>query len=169
MKRRIVFGFVTLVLLLNLAIGARMFVLSANAAEKDSAYQNIELFSFVMEKVRKDYVDGKDLTYQKLVHDALRGMVEQLDPHSEFLDPEKYKELQDDTQGQFGGLGIIIQPRDGFVTVVTPIEDTPGYRAGILTGDRLIKIDGKNTERLMPIRVFSNEGDLLWERAIPQE
>jgi len=148
MKRRIVFGFVTLLLLLNLAVGARVFVLTANAAEKDSAYQNIELFSFVMEKIRKDYVDGKDLTYQKLVHDALRGMVQELDPHSEFLDPERYKELQDDTQGQFGGLGIIIQPRDGFVTVVTPIEDTPGFQAGILSGDRIIKIDGKNSEKM---------------------
>jgi carboxyl-terminal processing protease len=75
-------------------------------------------------------------------------MVDTLDPHSEFLDPERFKELQSDTQGQFGGLGIVVQSRDGFVTVVTPIEDTPGFQAGILAGDRLLKIDGKNAEKM---------------------
>ncbi|TAK99748.1 MAG: S41 family peptidase [Verrucomicrobia bacterium] len=147
MKRRLIYGFVTVALLVNLGLGARLYFATANAAEKDSAYANMELFSFVMEKVRKDYVDGKDLTYRELVFHALDGMVGKLDPHSEFLDPEKYKELQDDTQGQFGGLGIIVQLRDGFITVITPIEDTPGFRAGILAGDRILKVDGKATEK----------------------
>jgi carboxyl-terminal processing protease len=101
-----------------------------------------------MEKVRKDYVDGTNLTYQDLVYGALKGMVGTLDPHSEFLEPDRYKELVSDTQGQFGGLGIVIQLRDGFITVVTPIEDTPGFRAGILAGDRLIKIDGDSADKM---------------------
>ena len=148
MKRRLTYGLVMVVLAANLAIGARLYLNSAEAAEKDSAYPNLELFSVVMEKIRKDYVDGKDTSYKELVYGALKGMVNTLDPHSEFLDPEKYKELQNDTQGQFGGLGIVVAVKDDFLTVVAPMEDTPGFRAGILTGDRIIKIEGKSTERL---------------------
>jgi carboxyl-terminal processing protease len=148
MKRRIVYGVVTLTLLLNLALGAKVYFSSAAAAEKDSPYPNLEVFSYVLEKVRRDYVDGTNLTYQELVYGALQGMVGQLDPHSEFLEPAKFKDLQDDTHGQFGGLGIVIQSRDGYVTVVTPIEDTPGFRAGIITGDRLLKIDGESAEKM---------------------
>lgn len=148
MKQRLIYSVVLVALALNLALGARVYFSTAAAAEKDSPYPNLELFSFVMEKVRRDYVDGTNLNYQQLVYGALRGMVDTLDPHSEFLDPEKYKELQSDTQGQFGGLGIVIQMRDNYVTVVTPIEDTPGFRAGILAGDRLVKIDGKSAEKL---------------------
>lgn len=148
MKQRLIYGVVLVALALNLALGARVYFSTAAAAEKDSPYPNLELFSFVMEKVRRDYVDGTNLNYQQLVYGALRGMVDTLDPHSEFLDPEKFKELQSDTQGQFGGLGIVIQMRDNYVTVVTPIEDTPGFRAGILAGDRLVKIDGKSAEKM---------------------
>jgi len=148
MKRRLIYGLVTGVLLLNLALGARLYYSTAAAAEKDSAYQNLELFSYVMEKVRKDYVDGTNLTYQDLVYGALKGMVDTLDPHSEFLDPERFQELTSDTEGRFGGLGIVVQQRDGFVTVVTPIEDTPGFRAGILAGDRLVRIDGEDARKM---------------------
>lgn len=148
MKRRVIYGLVMVVLALNLALGATVYLTTAEAAEKDSPYQNMELFSYVLEKVRRDYVDATNLTYQDLVYGALKGMVDTLDPHSEFLDPEKFKELQSDTQGQFGGLGIVIQSRDGYITVVTPIEDTPGFRAGILAGDRLIKIDGQNADQM---------------------
>ena len=81
----------------------------AHAAEKDSAYPSLELFSYVMEKVRNDYVDGKKLTYQELVYGALKGMINTLDPHSEFMEPAKYDELQKDTEGKFGGLGIMIE------------------------------------------------------------
>ncbi len=75
-------------------------------------------------------------------------MLKTIDPNSEFMEPEKYKELQNDTQGAFGGLGIVISVRDNFVTVVAPMEDTPGFKAGILSGDRIIKIDGKSTEKM---------------------
>jgi carboxyl-terminal processing protease len=101
-----------------------------------------------MEKARKDYVDGQKLSYQDLVYGALKGMIGTLDPHSEFMDPEKYKELQNDTQGVFGGLGIVVAMKYNFVTVVAPMEDTPGYKAGILAGDRIVKIDGHNTEKM---------------------
>jgi carboxyl-terminal processing protease len=148
MKRRVIYGVVLVGLTVNLLIGARIYLTSAHAAEKDSAYPSLELFSVVMERVRKDYVDGKDLKYQDLVYGALKGMLNTLDPHSEFMDPEKYKELQNDTQGSFGGLGIVIELRDNFITVVAPMEDTPGFKAGILKGDRIMKIDGRSTEKM---------------------
>jgi carboxyl-terminal processing protease len=148
MKRRFLFSLVIAALAANLLIGARIYINSAGAAQKDAVYPNMKLFSEVMEKVRKDYVDGQNLTYQDLVYGALKGMIDKLDPHSEFLDPERYKELQSDTEGQFGGLGIIVSMKDKFLTVVAPVEDTPGANAGILSGDRIIKIDGTNTQDL---------------------
>ncbi len=148
MKRRILYGAVSAALGLNLVIGALVYFDSAHAAERDSAYPSLELFTFVMEKVRKDYVDGQNVKYQDLVYGALKGMLNTLDPHSEFMDPEKYKELQNDTQGAFGGLGIVISLKDSFITVVAPMEDSPGFKAGIMTGDRIVKIDGKSTEKM---------------------
>ena len=148
MKRRLIYGGVVLALSVNLLIGTRVYFNSAHAAEKDSPYPSLELFSYVMEKVRKDYVDGQKLTYQELVYGALKGMLNTLDPHSEFMEPDKYKELQSDTQGAFGGLGIVVSMKDNFVTVVAPMDESPGFKAGILTGDRIIRIDGKSTEKL---------------------
>ena len=100
----------------------------------------MQLFADVLEKVRSQYVDGTNLTYRDLTYAALNGMVAKLDPHSEFLDPQAYQQLQDDTEGQFGGLGLVVIAQDGFVTVVAPMEDTPGSRAGIVSGDRIIKV-----------------------------
>ena len=148
MKRRLIYGVVVAALSINLLIGARVYLSTAQAAEKDSVYPNLELFSYVMERVRKDYVDGQNLKYQDLVYAALKGMLNTLDPHSEFMEPEKYKELQSDTQGAFGGLGIVISMKDNFITVISPMEDSPGFKAGIMSGDRIIKIDGKSTEKM---------------------
>jgi len=160
MKRRLIFGIIGAVLAVNLLIGAKVYSNSTDNAPKDSVYPNMKLFSEVMEKVRRDYVDGTNLTYQDLVYGALKGMINELDPHSEFLDPEKYKDLQSDTEGHFGGLGIVIAMKDNFVTVVAPMEDTPGFKAGILSGDRIIKINGKSTENMtLPDAVKLLRGD----------
>jgi carboxyl-terminal processing protease len=148
MKRRLIFGVIGAVLAVNLLIGAKVYSNSTDNPPKDSVYPNLKLYSEVMEKVRRDYVDGTNLTYQDLVYGSLKGMINELDPHSEFLDPEKYKDLQSDTEGHFGGLGIVIAMKDNFVTVVAPMEDTPGFKAGILSGDRIIKINGKSTENM---------------------
>ena len=149
MKRRLIFSFVAVLLALNLAIGAKIYLSSARAADgKDSPDANLEIFADVLQKVRTSYVDGTNLTYRSLVDSALKGMVGSLDPHSEFLDADDYQQLQDDTEGQFGGLGLVVGMKDGFVTVVAPMDDSPGFRAGILSGDRIVKIDGKNADKL---------------------
>ncbi len=149
MKRRLLYGLVVAALLLNLAIGARIYLGSARAAGKqDTLYPNLELYADVLDKVRKEYVDGRDLTYRDLVYLSLKGMVGALDPHSEFMDVDDYQLLQSDTEGQFGGLGLVVSLRDNFVTVVAPMEDTPGFRAGILTGDRILKVNGKSVETM---------------------
>ncbi len=149
MKRRLIFSLVTLVLALNLTIGARIYFSSARAAdEKDSPDANLERFADVLEKVRASYVDGTNLTYHDLISSALKGMVGSLDPHSEFMDADDYQQLQDDTEGQFGGLGLVVAMKDGFVTVVAPMDDTPGFRAGILSGDRIVKVEGQSMEKV---------------------
>jgi carboxyl-terminal processing protease len=149
MKRRLIYGFVMMALAVNLIVGARIYLSSAHAAErKDSVEPNLELFTGVLEKVRTEYVNGKNLTYRDLVYAALKGMIGSLDPHSEFMDPDEYRELQSDTEGAFGGLGLVVTMKDNYVTVVTPMEDTPGFRAGILSGDRIVKINDKSAERM---------------------
>jgi carboxyl-terminal processing protease len=151
MKRRLIFGLVTVVLALNLIIGARIYFSPAHAADaKDSPDANLERFADVLEKVRTSYVDGTNLTYHDLISSALKGMVGSLDPHSEFMDADDYQQLQDDTEGQFGGLGLVVAMKDGFVTVVAPMDDTPGFRAGILSGDRIIKVEGKSIGKSSP-------------------
>ncbi len=150
MKRRLIFGLVLVVLLVNLAIGAQIYLNAASTAKgpRDLADPNVQLYADVLERVHNEYVDGKDMTYQQLVHSSLKGMIKRLDPHSEFLDATGYQRLQDDTEGQFGGLGLVVALRDGWVTVVTPMDDTPGFRAGILAGDRIMKVAGKSVEKL---------------------
>ena len=150
MKRSLIFGLVILVLLVNLALGAQIYLAAAGSAKnpRDLESPELQLFSEVLERVHNDYVDSKDMTYQKLVYSSLKGMVKRLDPHSEFLEATSYQRLQDDTEGQFGGLGLVVSVHDGWVTVVTPMEDTPGFRAGIHVGDRILKVSGKSVEKL---------------------
>jgi carboxyl-terminal processing protease len=108
------------------------------------AYQNIETFANVLTMVQKNYVD--DVPTDKLIDGAINGMLSSLDPHSAYLTPDLYKELQVDTRGSFGGLGIEITLRNGVLTVVSPIEDTPAFRAGVKAGDQIIKIDNEYTK-----------------------
>src|SRR5687768_14481382 len=149
MKRRLFYCALSAVLGLNLVVGAQIYLSSSQGAEKDDVYPNLKLFSIVLDRVRTDYVDGGKLSYQELIHGALKGMPNTLDPHSEFMEPSKYEDLKKDTQGEFGGVGIVISVKDNFLTVVAPMEDTPGFKAGILSGDRIVKIDGKSTEKFV--------------------
>src|SRR5512136_2471264 len=114
------------------------------AAEGTNEYESIELFTDVLSIVKKSYVEEVDT--KKLIYGAINGMLSSLDPHSSFMPPDTYKEMKIDTKGSFGGLGIEITIKDGFLTVISPIEDTPAFRAGIKAGDQIIKIDDKFTK-----------------------
>lgn len=147
MKKRILYTVLLMTLGVNLFYGAQLYYLSAEPTEKDSLFDNMELFSRVLHRVREDYVDGDKVTFQELIYGALKGMLNTLDPHSEFMEPIKYDELKKDTEGVFGGVGIVVGLRDNYLTVISPMEDTPAYQAGIMSGDRIIKIDGTSTEK----------------------
>jgi carboxyl-terminal processing protease len=108
------------------------------------AYAGLESFADVLAIVQKNYVD--EIGTQKLIEGAINGMLSALDPHSAYLTPESYHELQVDTEGSFGGLGIEITLREGVLTVVSPIEDTPAHQAGIQAGDQIIKINAELTK-----------------------
>jgi carboxyl-terminal processing protease len=116
-----------------------------NVTAKDkSIYKDIKTFNEVLDMVRKNYVDEVDTT--KLMQGAINGMIRSLDPHSSFMTPELYKELEVETQGQFGGIGIEIMIIKDILTIVSPIEDTPAFNAGLKSGDQILKIDGKSTK-----------------------
>ncbi|MCU0588016.1 MAG: S41 family peptidase [Syntrophobacteraceae bacterium] len=112
--------------------------------ESSDIYQYLRLFSDVLNIVQDNYVEKADS--KKLMYGAINGMLRELDPHSSFMKPEDYKELQIETKGKFGGLGIEITLRDGVLTVVAPLEDTPADKAGILAGDQIVKIDDEPTQ-----------------------
>lgn len=117
-----------------------------SSADSEAVYKGLKTFADVIEMIEKNYVDPVDT--EKLVQKAIQGMVSNLDPHSLLLPPEEFEDLQIDTKGKFTGIGISISIRDGFVTVVSPIEGTPAFRAGIKSGDRIIKVDGKAVKDL---------------------
>lgn len=119
---------------------------SKTSAAPQETYENLKTFSDILSIIQKNYVDETDL--QKIIHDSIKGMVSNLDPHSSFMPPDVYKELQVETKGSFGGLGIEITIKDGILTVVSPIEDTPAYRAGIKPGDQIIRIENESTKNM---------------------
>lgn len=140
--------YVFLVLLMVLAIGVG-FSLSGKTVTKvmaiaRSEYETLETFTNILAIVKKNYVD--DIETKDLVLGAINGMLSSLDPHSTYLPPDLYKELQMETQGNFGGLGIEITVREGILTVVSPIEDTPAFKVGIKAGDKIIKIESEFTK-----------------------
>ena len=148
MKKRILYICLVTVLGLNLLVGAQIYVANAQATETENVYEEIRLMMRVMERVRQDYVDGEKITYSELIQAAMKGMLSTLDPHSEFMDARKYTDLKNDTEGAFGGVGIVVGMRDNTLTVVSPMEDSPAYEAGILAGDRIVKIEGRVTEKI---------------------
>ena len=120
--------------------------LLGESTAKSPDYKELRLFREVMGIVQKNYV--KDVSDKELVQGALNGMLQSLDPYSEYLNEEMFKELQVETKGEFGGLGIEITLESGILTIVSPIEDTPAYKAGLKPGDKIIKIDGETTKNI---------------------
>jgi carboxyl-terminal processing protease len=121
---------------------------SQPVATQDSAYDSIGVLTQALQLVRQDYVDEKKVNYRDLVYSAMKGMLSSLDPHSQFMEPNDFKDMQDDTRSQFGGVGIVVTVQDGMLTVVSPMEGMPGFKAGILPGDQIVKINGNSTEKM---------------------
>jgi carboxyl-terminal processing protease len=116
------------------------------SAEDQKVYENLQIFSDVLDIVKENYV--QEVKSEELVEGAISGMLRTLDPHSSYLNPDAYKELQVETKGSFGGIGIEITIRDGFLTVVSPIEGTPAYDLGIQAGDQILRVDGEPTKEM---------------------
>src|SRR5881397_879703 len=139
MKRAFVIG--ALLVVLTLSLGGSV---ASKGTDNGATYEQLRLFTEVLSIVQNQYVD--EVPPKELIYSAIKGTLRGLDPHSSFLDPDSYKEMQVETSGSFGGLGIEITLKDDILTVVSPIEGTPAYRAGLQTGDRIIKIDGLSTK-----------------------
>lgn len=110
----------------------------------DIPLEQLRTYSDVLDRVRSDYVD--DISEGELIENSIRGMISELDPHSGYLDDEEFKSLRESTSGEFGGLGIQVGMKDGVLTVIAPIDDTPAKRAGLEAGDKIIRIDGELTQ-----------------------
>src|SRR5438876_3013984 len=139
-------------LLVCLVIGVFPDVFAQEAppgkTQEDNGYAQISIFAKAVQLIRQDYVDGNKTSYHDLITAAMKGMLSSLDPHSQFMDPDDFRDMQDDTRSRFNGLGIEVSMKTGLPTVVTAMEDTPAARAGILSGDQILKINGSSTERM---------------------
>jgi carboxyl-terminal processing protease len=116
--------------------------------DPDSPYDNVQVLARAMQLIRQDYVNDEKITFRDLTHSALRGMLAELDPHSQFMEPEDFIGMQEDTKSEFGGLGVVVTMEDGALTIVNPMEDSPGLEAGLKPGDRILRINGKSTDKL---------------------
>jgi carboxyl-terminal processing protease len=117
---------------------------ASKGVDRSATYEQLKLFTDVLAIIQNQYVDETEP--REVIYGAVRGMLRALDPHSSFMDPESYREMQVETSGSFGGLGIEITIRDDQLTVVAPIESTPAWRAGIQPGDRIVRIEGLATK-----------------------
>jgi carboxyl-terminal processing protease len=131
----------TVLLVLTLSLGGGV---ASKSTDSGATYEQLRLFTEVLSIIQNQYVD--EVPPKDILYGAIKGTLRGLDPHSSFLEPEMYREMQVETTGSFGGLGIEITLRDDVLTVVAPIEGTPAYRAGIQPGDRIVKIEGMATK-----------------------
>jgi len=135
---------ISLVFLVGVAIGLGRF--HKVSALSNSTYEDLKVFTDVLGLLQKDYVEERNS--KDLVYGAIKGMLETLDPHSAFMPPTMYKEMQEETKGRFEGIGIEIEMKNGVLTVVSPIVDTPAFKAGIQARDQIIQIEGESTKNL---------------------
>ncbi|HEU0273358.1 MAG TPA: S41 family peptidase [Candidatus Udaeobacter sp.] len=144
--------FMILPSLAGLLLGAISVVLGQEAQpgknDDDNGYVQISIFAKALELIRQDYVDENKTSYHDLINAAMKGMLSSLDPHSQFMDPEDFRDMQDDTRSRFNGLGIEVSMKNGLPTVITAMEDTPAAKAGVLSGDQILRINGISTERM---------------------
>ncbi len=142
MRKQNLFCFVVIILLFHLNIESG--VCQQKEPTRDNLYETIELFTDAITIIQSEYVD--EVKHKDLIYGALKGMLSSLDPYSQFMDPDTYNEMKVDTEGKFGGIGIEITIKDGLLTIITPIDDTPAYKVGIKAGDKIVKINGELTK-----------------------
>jgi carboxyl-terminal processing protease len=144
--------FVIISLMADLLLGGLSTVFAQETQpakpEEDNGYSQISIFAKALELIRQDYVDENKTSYHDLIAAAMKGMLSSLDPHSQFMDPNDFRDMQDDTRSRFNGLGIEVSMKSGLPTVVTAMEDTPAAKAGILSGDQILRINGISTEKM---------------------
>src|SRR3989304_9829476 len=136
-----------LIMLLGIAAGISIFIWGISyrvSAVPMKAYENLRIFTDVLSIIQDNYAE--EVEPKNLIYGAVKGMLQGLDPHSSFMAPDEYKEMQVETKGSFGGIGIEIGVRDSMLTVIAPIEDTPAFRAGINAGYKIAKIGDKPTK-----------------------
>ena len=135
-------------LLLSFLVSAVAGPALAQEDEDVSPYKEMKTLARAVELIRQDYVNEDQTDYEELIYSALRGMLEELDPHSDFMDPKDFKGMQEDTRSEFGGLGVVVTRKDDRLVIVAPMEGTPGFRAGLLPDDILLEIDGQSAEKM---------------------
>ena len=145
MRRRIFVNFI-LIIVLTLGFSCTYAQIPAQAPTEDNYFINFEELVRVVKEVKDKYVD--DVTLKDLLHNAFRGILEGLDPYSQYISPEELEELRIETEGEFGGLGIEVIVKDGILTVITPIVGSPAFDAGVLVGDKILRIEGESTENI---------------------
>ncbi len=149
MKRRLLLSTFACLLFVNVLLGFRFFsIRAASPTDDETGYAQISVFAKAVQLIRQDYVDSKKTSYHELIYAAMKGMLASLDPHSQFMDADDFKEMQDDTRSRFNGLGIEVSIKSGLLTVITAMEDTPAAKAGITSGDQILRINGTSTEKM---------------------
>src|SRR5438132_11649715 len=148
MRARFVFSTFVCLLLGSVLLNLRAENPRTASGEEDNGYSQISIFAKAVQLIRQDYVDGNKTSYRDLITAAMKGMLASLDPQSQFMEPDDFRDIQDDTRSRFNGLGLEVPMKNGLPTVVTAMEDTPAAKAGILSGEQLLKINGTSTERM---------------------
>jgi len=130
--------------LLVLSFVLLVFLAGNSSSHEESIYPQLKLFAKVIAIVQQNYVEKVEI--KDLIEGALKGMLSSLDPYSEFMTPQEYEDMKIETEGKFGGVGMVITSEKGIITVVSPIEDTPAFKAGIKPRDKIIEIEGESTK-----------------------
>ncbi len=121
---------------------------ATDATKDDDVYSCLTIFTRALQLVRQDYVDADKVEFRVLTYNALRGMLSGLDPHSQFMEPDNFKDMQDDTRSRYDGLGLVVSAKDGVLIIVSAMEDTPAAKAGLAGGDQILKINGQTAEKM---------------------